>query len=78
MSKIPKISGNQMIKYLQNKGFIATRRKGSYLTLRKENIFTTVPAGNEILGIGIQHSILSDVDITRGEFVSDYEDGLVK
>ncbi len=78
MPKMPKISGNQLIKYLQKKGFVATRRKGSHLTLRKKNIFTTVPAGNKILGIGIQHGILSDVDITREEFINDYENGLIK
>ena len=73
MSKIPKISGNQMIMYLQKKGFVVTRRKGSHLTLRKENVFTTVPAGNDILSIGTQHGILTDVGIIREEFISDYE-----
>lgn len=78
MPKMPKISGNQMIRYLQRKGFAVTRRKGSHLTLRKESNFTTVPAGNKILGTGIQHSILSDVDIAREEFANDYENGLIK
>lgn len=78
MSKIPKISGNQMTVYLHRKGFVITRRKGSHLTLRKESVFTTIPAGNNILSIGTQHGILGDVGITRKEFVSDYENGLVK
>lgn len=78
MPKMPKISGNQMIIYLQKKGFVITRRKGSHLTLRKESIFTTVPAGNSTLSIGTQHGILSDVDISRKEFVGDYESGLIK
>ena len=78
MPKIPKISGNQMIRYLQKKGFVITRRKGSHLTLRKESIFTTVPAGNKMLSIGTQHGILSDADITRDEFSSDYENGPIE
>lgn len=54
MSKIPV---NQMIMYLQRKGFTITRKKGSHLTLRKGNIVATVPAGSSILSIGTQHGI---------------------
>ena len=78
MSRIPKISGNQMVRCLQRKGFVATRRRGSHITLRNENIFTTVPAGNAILRIGTQYGILSDANISREEFVRDYDSKLVK
>lgn len=64
MPKLPKLSGNQMILYLQKKGFVITRRNGSHLTLRKESTFTTVPAGNNMLSIGTQHGILANVGIT--------------
>lgn len=78
MPKIQIISGNQMTRYLQRKGFVITRRKGSHLTLRKESVFTTVPAGNKMLLIGTQHGILSDVGITMEEFTNDYKNGLVR
>ena len=78
MPKIQIISGNQMARYLQRKGFVITRRKGSHLTLRKESVFTTVPAGNKMLLIGTQHGILSDVGITGEEFTNDYKNGLVR
>ena len=77
MQKFPRISGNQMIRHLQRKEFIITRRKGSHLTLRNEDIFTTVPAGNKRLGIGIQYSILADVNISREEFIEDYKNGVI-
>ena len=67
-----------MIKYLQRKGFVATRRKGSHITQRNKNIFTTVPAGNDILRIGTQYGILSDANINREEFIKDYNDKTVK
>lgn len=68
MSKIPKISRNQMINYLQRKGFLITRRKGSHATLRNEHVFTTVPARNKSLPVGTQLGILSDVNISREKF----------
>ena len=78
MPRIPKISGNQMIRYPQRKGFVITRRKSSHLTLRRESIFTIVPAGNKMPSIRTQRDILSDAGITRDEFSSNYENGLIK
>ena len=77
MSKIPKVSGNQMVRYLQRQGFVITRRKGSHVTLRNGGMFTTVPARNKLLKVGIQHGILSDVNITREKFVEDHKNKLV-
>lgn len=78
MSKMQRISGNRMARYLQRKGFVVTRRKGSHMTLRKGSIFTQVPAGTKIMRIGTQHSILADVGIARKEFAEDYENGFMK
>ena len=78
MNKIPRISGNTMIKYLIKKKFLIISRKGSHVTLRQNNFFTTVPAGNKILKIGLQLQILTDVSIDRNEFKKDYNDGIVK
>ncbi|MCY4490283.1 MAG: type II toxin-antitoxin system HicA family toxin [Thaumarchaeota archaeon] len=77
MQKFPKISGNQMIRYLQRKGFVIIRRKGSHLSLKNEGVFTTVSAGNKRLGIGIQYSILADVNISREVFIEDYKNGII-
>ena len=76
MSKIPKISGNQMIRYLQRKGFVITRRKGSHATLRNEDMVTTVPAGNKLLPVGTQSKILYDANISREKFIEDYKNKL--
>jgi predicted RNA binding protein YcfA (HicA-like mRNA interferase family) len=54
MSKIPRVSGNQLIKYLVNKkGFQVSRRKGSHASLHNEDKhkFTSVPSKNDDLGL---------------------------
>ena len=78
MTRITRISGNAMIKYLIKKEFSISTRKGSHVTLRCNNIFTTVPAGNRILKIGLLLQILADASIERKEFEKDYNNGFVK
>ena len=50
MARFPRVSGNQMTRYLQKKGFAITQRKGSHMTLRNEELVTVMPAGNKNLG----------------------------
>ena len=78
MSKIPKISGNVMVRYLQRKGFAITQRKGSHTTLKNSDTITIVPLGNKTLPIGTQHKILSYAGISREEFVYDYNNGMAR
>ncbi len=77
MSKFPSVSGNQMTKYLQSKGFAITKRRGSHVTLRYKNIFTVIPLGSKRLKIRTQFSILLYAGISKEEFVNDYDSGLV-
>ena len=78
MAKIPKVSGNAMIRYLIKKGFSIKSRKGSHATLRRDNAFTTIPARNNMLKTGLLLGILGDIMMNREEFVNDYDNGLVK
>lgn len=77
MSKFPKISGNQMVRYLQGRGFVIDHREGSHITLRSENTVTVVPAGNKKLKIKTLFSILLYADISKEKFVNDYKNKLV-
>ncbi len=77
-SKIPKVSGNEMIKYLIKNGYVVTHRKGSHVTLRNNELFTTIPAKNHKLGIGLLLKILSNITISREEFIEDYDSGIIK
>ncbi len=67
-----------MIKYLIRKGFFIKSRKGSHVTLRHNDLFTTVSAGNHILKTGMILAILQDVNITRDKFTRDYNNGYIK
>lgn len=80
MTKLPRVTGNQMIKYLINKkGFRKSHQKGSHVSLHNDtNKFTSVPAKNEELGTGLTKQILEDCGITRDEFTYDYQNGLIK
>lgn len=81
MTKLPRVTGNQLIKYLINKkGFRNTHQKGSHVSLRHdvENKFTSIPAKNEVLGPGLSMQILNDCGISREEFTLDYQHGLIK
>ena len=71
--KIPRISGNAMIKYLLKKEFIIISRTGSHVTLKKNHVYTSVPAGNKILKIGLQLGIQGDAMIGRDEFITDHD-----
>lgn len=53
MGKIPRVSGNQLIKYLVNKkGFQISHRKGSHVSLQHNNKhkFTSIPSKSDELG----------------------------
>ena len=78
MTRFPRVSGNQMSRYLQKKGFAITRRKGSHMTLRSDDLVPVVPAGSKKPRIRTQFSILLYAGICKGEFIDDCERGLVK
>ena len=66
-----------MARYLQRKGFIITQRKGSHITLRNEDDVTVVPVGNKKLRIKTLFSILLYANISKEEFIGDYENKLI-
>ncbi len=72
MTKIPRISGNAMIRYLIRKEFTTTSRKGSHVTLRRDHVPVTVPAGNGKLKVGLLLGVLDKAGIDRKEFVDDH------
>ena len=78
MNKIPRITGNVMVKYLIKKGFSVSSRKGSHVTLRCDHISITIPAKTKRLKIGLQLGVLNKAEIHKDVFVSDYNKGLVK
>ncbi len=69
MSKLPRITGNQLIKALQKLGFVVARIKGSHhILIHEDGRRTVVPVhSGEDIGIGLLSQILKDCQITRDE-----------
>ncbi|MBS3138543.1 type II toxin-antitoxin system HicA family toxin [Candidatus Woesearchaeota archaeon] len=73
--KLPRVSGKEMIAFLQKQGFDVKRQRGSHVTLYKKSdegkgLYATVPlhANKEIFS-GTLLSILKQANITKEEFL---------
>jgi len=71
MSKLPQISGLQVVKALQRKGFTVRRQHGSHIILRRDVPFSqTVVPDHRQIDRGTLRAILRQSDIGIDEFVS--------
>lgn len=72
MTKLPRLTGREVIAALDAAGFKVLRVKGSHHLLRHtDGRTTTVPVhGNETIGIGLLSKILRDCELTREEFIA--------
>jgi predicted RNA binding protein YcfA (HicA-like mRNA interferase family) len=70
MTRLPRLTGKEIIAALKNAGFEVVRIKGSHHRLRHaDGRVTTVPVhSGETIGPGLMSSILRDVELTRDEF----------
>jgi predicted RNA binding protein YcfA (HicA-like mRNA interferase family) len=70
MSRLPRLTGSEIIAALAKSGFVVSRVKGSHHRLRHtDGRVTTVPVhGSEVIGPGLLAKILRDCDLTREEF----------
>lgn len=66
-SRLPRITGREMIDALAGAGFVVVRVRGSHHRLRHaDGRRTTVPVhGKETLGPGLINAILRDCDLDR-------------
>jgi len=70
MSKLPKVSGEQVVAALQRIGFRVRRQHGSHIILRRDEPFaqTVVPAHRE-LDRGTLRAILRQIDLSVEDFI---------
>ena len=70
MSRLPDVSGAELVKALQKAGFVVLRQKGSQVSMSKsegdEHWRTIVPMHSEIAR-GTLHDILKQCGLTRDE-----------
>jgi len=69
MSKLPVVSGKELIKRLEKVGFLLVRQEGSHMILRREfpKITVSVPDHKE-LKRGTLRNILRQIDLPVDEF----------
>lgn len=72
MTRLPRLTGREVIAALEKAGFEVVRIKGSHHRLRHpDGRVTAVPVhAGEVVGPGLMASILRDVELTRDEFVT--------
>ena len=72
MTKIPSISGKELIRILKKIGFEVSRIKGSHHLLKHlDGRSTVIPVhSNEDIGTGLLNKILKDCELTKDELVN--------
>ncbi len=69
MAKLPRVTGKEMVRFLERQGFGLVRVRGSHHYFERDSTHTTVPVhGNRNLKIGTLRSILRDIEISAAEF----------
>ena len=71
MTRLPRLSGEELIKALQSAGFNDVRTRGSHHFLRHlDGRVTVVPVhSGETVGPGLLSKILRDCELSRDEFL---------
>jgi len=71
MTKLPSLTGEQIIKALNKAGFQIIRQRGSHKYLRHpDNRVTVVPVHKgETIGRGLLRKIIHDTELSREDFL---------
>lgn len=72
MSRLPSLTGSEVIKALQKIGFSVVRVKGSHhILLHPDGRRTVIPVhAGENIGVGLLSQILRDCQLTKDQFRS--------
>ena len=66
---MPRVTGKDMVRFLERQGFALRRVVGSHHVMRKGEIQTVVPVhGNQDLAIGTLRGMLRDIEMDPEEF----------
>lgn len=69
MVKLPRVSGKEMLRFLEREGFAVLRIRGSHHFLNRGDTDTVVPVhGNRPLKMGTLRKILRNIGMTPTEF----------
>ena len=71
MTKLPSLTGDQVVKALSKAGFQVLRQRGSHIYLKhSDNRATVVPIHKgESIGPGLLRKIIRDIELSKEEFL---------
>jgi predicted RNA binding protein YcfA (HicA-like mRNA interferase family) len=69
VAKLPRLTGKEMLRFLEQQGFTIIRIRGSHHFLDRGDQRTSVPVhGNRTLKTGTLRSILRDIGMSPSDF----------
>jgi predicted RNA binding protein YcfA (HicA-like mRNA interferase family) len=69
VARLPRVSGWEMLRFLQRQGFTILRVRGSHHVLTRDDVDTVVPVHrNRSLAVGTLRKILRDIDMPPDDF----------
>ena len=69
MSKLPQVSGSDVVRALQKAGFSVRRQHGSHIVMRRDDPFAqTVVPNHRQIDRGTLRAILRQTDLSADEF----------
>jgi predicted RNA binding protein YcfA (HicA-like mRNA interferase family) len=76
MTKLPALTGKEVVSLLKKSGFIIERQRGSHVFLKHPDGRVTVVSVHtgETIGPGLLSKILRDVEMTKDDFLKILED----
>jgi len=76
MSKLPSLTGKEILSTLKKIGFVIDRQRGSHVFLKHpDGRATVVPVhSGETIGPGLLSKILRDAELTKDDFLKLLED----
>jgi len=69
MPKLPRVSGQEILRALERLGFQRVRQRGSHVVLRKGDLGCVIPLHDEV-AVGTLRSILRQAGISPDDFGS--------
>ena len=69
MPRLPRLTGADMVRFLQSRGFTVLRIRGSHYVMARGEAHTVVPVhGGQDLRIGTLRGILRDIEMSPAQF----------
>ena len=69
MVKLPRVSGAEAVRALEDLGFVVTRQRGSHIVMRRGSVGCVVPNHRE-LKTGTLVGVLKQSGVTPEEFIA--------